>query len=192
MHEQTNNSIPTCLAGTSSRSQRTSIAASSEPAFKHLFSSPEHGLINHDHISPSASGDKLFRRKQLSHLILTTLSRYPSLSYFQGYHDIVAVILLTLSPHRPLSHLFPDDTQQAQLELVVERISLHLIRDSMTRDLLPIMGQLKILGNLLRTSDPRLAALVDRASPLPFFALPWLLTLLTHDVTDVAGDAART
>lgn len=157
-------------------------------AFKHLFSSPEHGLLNSDRISPPSSEDKLLRRKQLSHLILTTLSRYPSLSYFQGYHDIVAVILLTLSPHRPpsTSYLFPDETQQAQIELVLERLSLHLIRDSMTRDLLPIMGQLKVLGNLLRTSDPAFAALVDRASPLPFFALPWLLTLLTHDVTELA------
>lgn len=151
------------------------------PAFQHLFSSNSDGAI-------TPSQDKALRRKQLTHLILTTLSRYPSLHYFQGYHDIVAVILLTLSPERPFSsiHLFPDDHQQAQIELIVERISLHLIRDSMTRDLLPIMGQLKILGSLLRSVDPSFAELVDRASPLPFFALPWLLTLLTHDVTDVA------
>uniref|UniRef100_V5ESR4 Rab-GAP TBC domain-containing protein n=1 Tax=Kalmanozyma brasiliensis (strain GHG001) TaxID=1365824 RepID=V5ESR4_KALBG len=149
-------------------------------AFQHLFSSSSNDA--------TPAQDKALRRKQLTHLILTTLSRYPSLHYFQGYHDIVAVILLTLSPDRPSpnAQLFPHERQQAQIELVVERISLHLIRDSMTRDLLPIMGQLKMLGNLLRSVDPLFAELVDRASPLPFFALPWLLTLLTHDVTDVA------
>lgn len=138
----------------------------------------------YSHLSPSS---RAIRRRQLTHIILSTLSSHPSLHYFQGYHNILSVILLTLAPLLPSSssHLFIDDRQQAVLELTAERISLHLIRDSMTQDLLPILGQLKVLGNLLRRSDPKLAELVDRASPLPFFALPWLLTLLTHDAEEI-------
>lgn len=163
------------------------------PAFKGLFTSQ--ATVNNNEQTASMSGQKLFRRKQLSHLVLTTLNRHPALHYFQGYHDILSVVLLTLAPQPPSplpteteqdpSMLFADATQQALLVLVTERISLHVIRDSLTRDLLPIMGQLKLLGNLIRLCDPALAELVDRASPLPFFALPWLLTLLTHDAGEV-------
>lgn len=164
------------------------------PAFSGLFDArPADG--NGSEFGP-LSNEKIFRRKQLSHLVLTTLSKHPALHYFQGYHDILSVVLLTLAHQPPSalpsgsamdpSSLFADANQQAIVELVAERISLHLIRDSMTRDLLPIMGQLKLLGSLIRLCDPAFAEFVDRASPLPFFALPWLLTLLTHDAGQVA------
>ncbi|SJX65202.1 related to GYP8-GTPase-activating protein [Sporisorium reilianum f. sp. reilianum] len=130
---------------------------------------------------PLSTASKSHRRAQLSHLILTTLSRHPALSYFQGYHDILSILLLALSP----SPSSPSPRDQAILELAASRLSLHVIRDSMTRDLLPVMGQLKLLSRLLHLADPPVAALVDRAAPLPFFALPWLLTLLTHDTIHV-------
>ncbi|KAJ9475661.1 GTPase-activating protein GYP8 [Pseudozyma hubeiensis] len=155
------------------------------PAFRSFFpANPDDDAVDDTSATPQ---QKALRREQLSHLILTTLSRHPSLCYFQGYHDILTVLLLTLSPDAPsTTHLFPSLRTQSILELCAERISLFLIRDSMTRDLLPIMGQLKLLSNLVRSADPGFAQLVDRASPLPFFALPWLLTLLTHDAEDVA------
>lgn len=148
------------------------------PAFKHLFASAT---------SYEVFEDKALRRRQLSHLVLSALSAHPALHYFQGYHDILSVVLLTIAPtiSSRSTKLFQDEMQQAQLECIAERMSLHVVRDSMTRDLLPIMGQLKVLGNLLRLVDPTMSELVDRASPVPFFALPWLLTLLTHDVEDV-------
>ncbi|TKY88354.1 hypothetical protein EX895_002706 [Sporisorium graminicola] len=151
------------------------------PAFKHLF--PPQATHSDD---GSDDGErtpalKQQRRAQLSHLILTTLSRYPSLHYFQGYHDILSAVLLALTPHSP----DPSVREQAILQLAAERLSLHVIRDSMTPDLLPILGQLRLVSNLVHLCDPELAELMDRASPVPFFALPWLLTLLTHDAAEV-------
>ncbi|SNX86780.1 related to GYP8 - GTPase-activating protein [Melanopsichium pennsylvanicum] len=159
------------------------------PAFKHLF--PSSTSDKGDASKTTAS--KLFRRKQLSHLVLTTLNNHPSLNYFQGFHDILSVVLLTLAPTSDVfeskilssPNLFADSKQQATIELVAERLSMHVLRDNFTRDLTPIMGQLKLISHLLRLSDPTLAKLVDRASPLPFFALPWLLTIFTHDAIEV-------
>lgn len=158
------------------------------PAFKSMFiQKPQPQAGNTDADTASAiPQQKQLRRQQMSHLILTTLSHFPSLSYFQGYHDILTVLLLTLSPEPPSpSHLFSSRRTQFILELSAERVSLFLIRDSMTRDLLPIMGQLKILSNLVRASNSHFAETMDRASPSPYFALPWLMTLLTHDAADV-------
>ncbi|KAI0717109.1 rab-GTPase-TBC domain-containing protein [Earliella scabrosa] len=121
----------------------------------------------------------------LNRLIVSIFRRRPRLHYFQGYHDIVSVIFLTLPKelHRP----------------VVEKLSLHRVRDSMGINLDPVVGLLRydlialsmdglmtilhsILQRLLRLADPKFAAILDRTAPLPYFALSNLLTLFSHDV----------
>ncbi|PWZ01843.1 hypothetical protein BCV70DRAFT_171162, partial [Testicularia cyperi] len=153
------------------------------PAFARMFSTIHSPTHDPDSEAAGHTDLKTLRRRQLSDLVLSTLGKHPSLSYFQGYHDILTVLLLTLAPELPGDAVGETD---ALLRSAAERLSLHLIRDSMTNDLQPIMGQLKILRNLLRACDAQMAELSERASALPFFALPWLLTLFTHDLEDIA------
>lgn len=63
----------------------------------------------------------------------------------QGYHDILSVLILTLCPESPPAGAFsPEGSPElAETLACAERVSLHLIRDSMTQDLDPVMGQLK-------------------------------------------------
>ena len=68
----------------------------------------------------------------------------------QGYHDILSIILLTLNPTEPPSIVSErtespwDSIQDRDLTLkACERISLHFVRDSMTENMDPVMGQLK-------------------------------------------------
>lgn len=107
-------------------------------------------------------------RSLLSWLILATLRRHPQLSYFQGYHDIVSVILLSLVPFETLTptSLDPVDEdhnvgegaerfgiEEADLELLercVERLSLHRIRDSMGKGMDPVMGYLRCVLSVSR------------------------------------------
>ncbi|KAK0547800.1 GTPase-activating protein gyp8 [Tilletia horrida] len=123
------------------------------------------------------------RRKQLSKLCIGVLERRRALSYYQGYHDVLTVLLLTLSP---------EDNEEAdapllpELHLAAERLSLHWLRDAMTKNLDAVMGHLRLLRVLLQEVDSELASIVDRAFPLPYFALPWLITLLTHSLPDLA------
>ncbi|GAA6027510.1 hypothetical protein JCM8097_007898 [Rhodosporidiobolus ruineniae] len=112
-------------------------------------------------------------RERLETAILTVLRRHPALQYFQGYHDIVSVLLLSLD----------DD------ELVIacaERLSLHHIRDNMGSGLEPTLGYLKLAHRLVRLVDPELSDVVGQAASMPFFALSWALTLLSHDLESVA------
>ncbi|KZS95601.1 hypothetical protein SISNIDRAFT_548455 [Sistotremastrum niveocremeum HHB9708] len=113
-------------------------------------------------------GQKQALQSHLQSLIVQTLRRRPKLHYFQGYHDIVSVLMLSL----------PD---QVQVECV-EMMSLHRLRDSMGKGLEPMVGLLRILRNLLRVADPEYAKLLEKDSPLPYFALSNLLTLFSHDV----------
>ncbi|TFY64550.1 hypothetical protein EVG20_g5909, partial [Dentipellis fragilis] len=137
--------------------------------------------------------DRTQRQHALHALIVQVFRRHPGLSYFQGYHDIITVLLLTLPPH-------------AQLR-AAERLSLHRLRDSMGRTLEPLVGLLRyvrehyitsiiffstyaygraisgrVLQRLLHLADPAYAALLEEQAPLPYPALSHLLTLFAHDV----------
>ncbi|PCH34972.1 hypothetical protein WOLCODRAFT_139669 [Wolfiporia cocos MD-104 SS10] len=104
----------------------------------------------------------------LHELIVSLFRKRPQLSYFQGYHDIVSVVYLTL----------PEGLQLP----CVEKLSLHRVRDSMGASLEPVVGLLRILQKLLQAADPEFSALLERSAPLPYFGLSNILTLLSHDV----------
>ncbi|WFD28243.1 GTPase-activating protein gyp8 [Malassezia nana] len=122
------------------------------------------------------------RREQLSRVIRTTLRRFPALRYFQGFHDVVGLVLRTMCPDAT------DEAAWNTMQLMVDQLSLHFLRDCMTRDLHPAMGQLKIVRNIVRAADaPYAYALESVFSPNHWIvALPWVLTLFTHTIPDVA------
>ena len=131
---------------------------------------------------PGCERDTL--RSQLESLIRGTLRRYPTLNYFQGYHDLVAVILLTMCPDASDWEAQQDQTQQ-----LVDNVSLFFVRDSMCADMLPALGQLRIVRNIVRAEDKRYADALDAAlRPHTLLAaLPWVLTLFTHNLSSLSS-----
>ncbi|GAA6018521.1 hypothetical protein JCM11491_006433 [Sporobolomyces phaffii] len=128
-------------------------------------------LINYPRDVTETERDDL--RLRLEKAILHVLRRHPSLQYFQGYHDIVSILLLTL-----------DDDEL--LASATEQMSLHRIRDSMGPGLEPTLGYLKLSHRLIQRIDPEMYSLVNQAASMPFFALSWALTLFSHDLLEVA------
>ncbi|KAI0266112.1 rab-GTPase-TBC domain-containing protein [Gloeopeniophorella convolvens] len=109
---------------------------------------------------------RIARQTKLNKLIVQVFRRHPGLNYFQGFHDIATVFLLTLPPEVTLPAL--------------EKLSLHRLRDSMGHTLEPLNGLMVLLQRLLRLADPPYAALLEEHAPLPYAALPHLLTLFAH------------
>ncbi|KAJ7043532.1 rab-GTPase-TBC domain-containing protein [Mycena alexandri] len=107
-------------------------------------------------------------QSELHDLLVKIFRKRPKLNYFQGYHDIITVLLLTLPPELQLP--------------VAEQLSLQRVRDSMGHTLEPVLGLLRVMKNLIRAADPKYAELLERTSPLPYYALPNLLTLFSHDM----------
>ncbi|KAF9479758.1 hypothetical protein BDN70DRAFT_894672 [Pholiota conissans] len=112
--------------------------------------------------------DKETLKTSLNSLLVSLFRKRPRLSYFQGYHDIVTVLYLTL----------PEELQLP----CVEKLSLHRLRDSMGLGLEPVLGLLRVTKNLLELADPEYAGILEQSSPLPFYALSNLLTLFSHDM----------
>ncbi|KAF8512553.1 rab-GTPase-TBC domain-containing protein [Hysterangium stoloniferum] len=115
-----------------------------------------------------STAQKKVLQKDLHDIILGVLRKRPSLRYFQGYHDIITVLFLTLPPELVLP--------------CAEKLSLHRLRDSMGKGLEPLVGQLRILKRLLRITDPPYAATLEKNASLPYYALSNLLTLFSHDI----------
>ncbi|KAJ6156825.1 hypothetical protein N7497_005710 [Penicillium chrysogenum] len=118
---------------------------------------------------PKAPEEEMLRKKQqLSNLITQVLREYPMLCYFQGYHDIVQVLLLVLG--------------EKQSAPAVAQISLFRIRDYMLPSLSPAVKHLHLIPAIIETTDPELRRHLGNIEP--FFALAATLTLYSHDIQD--------
>jgi hypothetical protein len=125
---------------------------------------------------PDESDERIDARKhELSDIITETLRRHPMLCYFQGYHDIVQVLLLVLGA----------ETTPA----AVARLSLLRIRDFMLPTMTGALSHLQLLPSILKAADADLFEHLSQTAPF-YFALPATLTLYAHEIQEY-GDIAR-
>jgi hypothetical protein len=108
------------------------------------------------------------RKGQLSNVIVEVLRRHPKLSYFQGYHDIVQVLLLVLGP---------DDSPNA-----VRRLSLLRIRDFMLPSMSGSMPHLHLLPSILYAADRELFQLLP-PQPFPYTLLARYTGIQRHSTS---------
>ena len=109
------------------------------------------------------------KRQQLARVIHSIFSVHPDLHYIQGYHDIVAVLLLTLGDE----YL----TYQA-----AEHLSLMHIRDSLHATLDTVVSSLSLIFPLLKLVDEPVWQLLTDSGVQSFFTLSWVLTWFAHNV----------
>ena len=102
------------------------------------------------------------------------LRRHPQLHYFQGFHDIIQVLLLVLGPDNS--------------PLAARRLSLIRIRDFMLPTISAAVTHLNLLPAILFAAD---RTLYHHLLPTnPFFALSATLTLYAHNI-ERYSDIAR-
>ncbi|KAI9931790.1 hypothetical protein AWENTII_001560 [Aspergillus wentii] len=124
---------------------------------------------------PRCSEEELsLKKEELSSLIKQVLRNHPMLCYFQGYHDIVQVLLLVLG--------------EQQAAPAVAQISLFRIRDYMLPSLTPALKHLQLIPAIIERADPGLRQHLSGIKP--FFALAATLTLYAHEIQEYS-DIAR-
>ena len=117
------------------------------------------------------------RKHQLSEVITAVLRQHPMLCYFQGYHDIIQVLLLVLGADAA--------------ELAAARLSLLRIRDFMLPTMKAAESHLHLLPAILYATDIELCRhLLGAYKPAPYFAIGATLTLYAHDIEGY-GDIVR-
>ncbi|MCJ1313474.1 hypothetical protein MMC25_007152 [Agyrium rufum] len=125
---------------------------------------------------PSNESEKQLdrRKEELFDVITQVLRQQPMLCYFQGFHDIVQVLLLVLGKEAAVG--------------AVSRLALLRIRDFMLPSLSPSLAHLRLLPAILYAADRELYARVKDTQP--YFALAATLTLYAHDI-EAYADIAR-
>ena len=133
-----------------------------------------YGVNITDSISDESATHLNRRKEELSDVIIQVLRRHPMLYYFQGFHDIVQVVLLVAGK---------DNATELTAHLALLRI-----RDFMLPSLSPSIAHLRLLPAIFQSVDPELSR--HLAQIQPFFALASTLTLYAHEVQEYK-DIAR-
>lgn len=151
---------------------------------------------------------------KLSHLIIKLLRKYPSLNYYQGFHDIASIILLVCYiPNDKLDDFNSnevenledqqedeDDGYKIDEELafrMLEYLAIFHLRDYMLTDINLSIDHLKLIPMILEIVDDQLFELIKQTSnsfihseglhyDYRFYqGLSCILTIYSHDLTNI-------
>jgi len=96
-----------------------------------------------------------------------------NLHYFQGYHDVVSVLLLTLGENLGF--------------YAADALSRTMIRDYMLTNFEGgVMPLMKLLMQLLKEVNPNIYDIMQNLGDIPTFALSWVLTWFSHDIDELS------
>lgn len=129
----------------------------------------ERSLWHYDILQGLKDSERRVKRRALTQIIMDVLNANDELFYFQGYHDIVSVFLLTLGNSKA--------TLQA-----VQHVSNTYQREPMRPGFERVMATTRLLFPLLDAADEELFQHIRESGVEPFFALPWMITWFAHQL----------
>lgn len=109
-------------------------------------------------------------RFRLNRLILRVLSSIPGINYYQGYHDIGAMVILN----------FNNDDEAFKFFYI---LTLRYLRDHMMKGIEPTMKQLEIVPDLIKRLDHELYEVIELVKPV--YSISPIITLFTHDIMNL-------
>lgn len=127
-------------------------------------------------------------RKRLFCLIIRILRKYPSLNYYQGFHDIAGVVLLVCNES--------SESSDEEAFRILEVLTLNHLRDFMIQDISLTINHLKLIPLIVEAADPEMFDLMKNinntycATGGTFYdykflpALLSILTLFSHDLVN--------
>lgn len=139
-------------------------------------------------------------RKTLLSLIVKMLRKYPSLNYYQGYHDIASIILIICYDNSLQSTSTSSSSMTIDEELaflILEKLTIFHLRDYMITDINLSINHLKLIPTLLEEIDTSFFELIKQTSnsylafdgltyDYTFYqALSSILTMFSHDVNNL-------
>ncbi|KOG99794.1 GTPase-activating protein GYP8 [Saccharomyces eubayanus] len=132
----------------------------------------------------------------LVELITDILRKYPSLNYYQGYHDIVSVFIMCFSwdvtEEKGLewgSLSLREQININKLFYCVEAFTLLYLRDFMMNSLDFSFEQLSLISLLIKESDPKFYNAFQFDKNEPLFAIGSILTIFAHNLKPIdSGD----
>ncbi|KAG6610051.1 TBC1 domain family member 20 [Phytophthora cinnamomi] len=129
----------------------------------------ERSMWHYDVLQGLKESERRVKRRALTQIILGVLDSNDELFYFQGYHDIVSVFLLTLG------------NSKGALQ-AVRNVSETYQREPMRSGFEQVMATTRLLFPLLDAADELLCQHLQETGVEPYFALPWMITWFAHQL----------
>ncbi|KAG5669673.1 hypothetical protein PVAND_017556 [Polypedilum vanderplanki] len=111
---------------------------------------------------------RLALQDQLTVIILRVISKYPHLSYYQGYHDVAVTFLLVCGDEMAFH--------------IMETLSTDHLVECMQRTFEIVQKRLLIIYALIWKEKRELYEFLERSQCGLLFALPWYLTWFGHSL----------
>ena len=115
-----------------------------------------------------------YYRNCLSRVLAAVFSSSPSLYYYQGYHDIVSLLILTVGE----SHAYHISKHLSNSDY------LKAFHSSTLKDAMSLLSLVPIL--IEHQDDTLYRHLFVKSSMDPHFSIAWLLTWFTHVISDIS------
>ncbi|CAD1809447.1 GTPase-activating protein GYP8 [Candida parapsilosis] len=134
-------------------------------------------------------------KKILLNLIIKVLRKYPSLNYYQGYHDIASIVLLVCYKANH-NELIEEDIDQDLAFKLLEKLTILHLRDFMVTDINLSVDHLRLIPAIIESVDQQLFQLIKQTSTsyqmlnghfdYKFLQpLSSILTFYSHDLTNL-------
>lgn len=100
--------------------------------------------------------------------------KHPTLSYYQGFHDVISVLVFVFTEDENL------------LFAVAEQLALSYLGDFMLRSDFHVLTQvLELAFPLIQAFDQQVGRFLQTAGVHPYVCLPWVITWWAHDCHDI-------
>ena len=129
-------------------------------------------------------------KKALKQAIVTFFRKYPTLRYYQGYHDVISVLVVVfcLDPKRNKISRNISGQRRKILYKCVEIFSLAYLRDFLMDSLDFPIDQISVIPLLIQDKDPQLFQRLQLDKQKPLYAIASVLTIFSHDMRpDING-----
>lgn len=114
---------------------------------------------------------RLQLRGKLTSILTAVLASNPERHYYQGFHEICAVVMLNTDARLALG--------------LVTRLSNCHIRDHLAATLENAMAHCDLIYPLLARTRPELYQFIAKSDVQPQVAISWMLTWFCHDIDDL-------
>uniref|UniRef100_A0A383V4E2 Rab-GAP TBC domain-containing protein n=1 Tax=Tetradesmus obliquus TaxID=3088 RepID=A0A383V4E2_TETOB len=131
----------------------------------------------HSFASFLSSEEREARREELARLLNAVVVKHEgAVHYYQGLHDVAAVLLLVAG-------------ELPAFDLLCRLATGHL-RDATRPSLDPVIELLGLMQLIVREADSELASFLEQQGLPPFYALSWYITWFSHDLSQF-GEVCR-
>lgn len=110
-------------------------------------------------------------KDKLNRLICWFLRLNPQLCYYQGYHDVVMVLMK-----------FTDNVHEDKQFQIIHNFSLCYLRDFMMVNLNPTIDILKLIPELLYKVDKKFVRKIELLKIQPFYSISSIITIFSHEI----------